>query len=92
MTDIDKCQFIEKDMRGGISYIANRYGKANKKYMNNYDKTKPSKYITYRDANSLYGWAISQYLPTGNFRRMPEKEINKTDLAKYKDDSKKDLF
>ena len=92
MTDINKYQFIEKGMRGGASYIANRYGKANKKYMNNYDKNKPSKYITYRDANNLYGWAMSQYLPTGNFRRMTEKEINKTDLAKLKDDSKKRLI
>lgn len=26
MTDIDIFQYIEKGMRGGISYIANRYG------------------------------------------------------------------
>ena len=67
MTDIDMFQFTEKGMRGGISYIANRYGRANNKYMKEYDENKPSKYIMYLDANNLYGWAMSQYLPTGNF-------------------------
>ena len=39
----------------------------------------------YLDANNLYGWAMSQYLPTGGFRWMTEKQINKIDLAKYKE-------
>ena len=43
MTDIDMFQFIEKGMRGGISYIANRYGKANNKYIKTYDEKMPSK-------------------------------------------------
>ncbi|XP_068756169.1 uncharacterized protein [Montipora capricornis] len=92
MVDIDMFQFIEKGMRGGISYIANRYGKANNKYMKTYDEKAPSKYIMYLDANSLYGWAMSQYLPTGGFRWMTKNQIDKTDLAKYKEDSNKGLI
>ena len=91
LTDIDMFQFIEKGMRGEVSYIANRYGKSNNKYMKNYDKKTPSKYITYLDTNNLYGWAMSQCLPTGSIRWMTEKEISKINLAMYKDDSKKRL-
>ena len=73
-------QFIEKGMHGGVSYIANRYGKANDKYMKKYDEKAPSKYIMYLDANNLYGWAMSQYLPTSCFRLLADKEINKIDF------------
>ena len=33
-----------------------------------YDKSKPTKYLQYLDANNLYGWAMSQPLPIGEFR------------------------
>ena len=92
MTNIDMFQFIEKGLRGGISYIANRYGKANNIYMKEHDKNMPSKYIMYLDANNLYGYAMSQYLPFGGFKWMSKKQIDKTDLAKYNEDSKKGLI
>ena len=68
ISDIDKYLFIEKGLRGGISYIAKRYAKANNKYMKDYDPKKPSKFITYLDMNNLYGWAMSEYLPYEGFK------------------------
>ena len=47
ISDIDKYLFIEKGLRGGISYIAKRYAKASNKYMNNCDPKKPSTFISY---------------------------------------------
>ena len=92
MTDVDMFQSIEKGMHDGVSYITNRHGKANNKYMKDYNEKAPSKYIMYLDANNLYGWAISQYLPTGNFKWMSDKEIKQIDLGKYKADRKKGLI
>ena len=61
ISDIDMHLLIEKGIKGGISYIVKRHSKANNKCMECYDSTKESKYITYFDANNLYGWAMSQY-------------------------------
>ena len=92
MVDIDMFQFIERGMRGGTSYIANRYGEANNKYMKNYDDKIPSKYIMYLDANNLYGWAMSQYLPTGSFEWLSPKQIEKINLNKYTENSNKGMI
>ena len=64
----NKDLFIEKGLRGRISYIAKRYAKANNKYINDYGPKKPSTFISYLDMNNLYGWAMSEYLPYGGFK------------------------
>ena len=55
ISDIDKYLFIVKGLKGRISYIPERYAKANNKYMNDYDPKKPSTFITDLDMNNLYG-------------------------------------
>ena len=55
ISDIYKYLFIEKGSRGGISYIAKWYAKANNKYINVYDPERSSTCLTYLDMNNLYG-------------------------------------
>ena len=68
--DYDMLMMFEKGIRGGISHISKRYAEANNKYMKDYDPDKPSTYIQYLDANNLYGWGMSQSLPTHGFKWM----------------------
>ena len=68
LTDYDQHLFIEKGMRGGISMVSKRYARANNPLIEGYDSSKPNTHILYLDANNLYGWAMSQPLPTGGFQ------------------------
>ena len=73
ISDIYVHLFIEKGMRGGISYIAKRHSKANNKYMKDYESEKEDKFIIYLYADNLYGWVMTQYLPYGKFKWLSKK-------------------
>ena len=90
ISDVDMQLFIEKGMRGGISYIAHRHAQANNKYMKNYDQEAESSYIMYQDARNLYGWAMSQKLPSGNLRWIPCPDY--INLDSYDENSAKGLI
>ena len=68
--DYDMLMMFERGIRGGITHISKRYAEANNKYMKNYNPNEESSYIQYLDANNLYGWAMSQQLPTDGFKWM----------------------
>ena len=79
ISDIDIYLFIEKGLRGGISYIAKRFAKANNKYMSDYDSNKQLTFITYLDKNNLNGWSMSEYLPYGEFKLF-KKNVDELDI------------
>ena len=60
LSDPDILLMIECGIRGGIATISHRHANANNEYMEaEFDSTKESTFISYLDANNLYGWTMS---------------------------------
>lgn len=71
----------ESGIRGGVASINCRYAAANNKYCpDTFDPQKPNEYLIYLDANNLYGWAMSQPLPYGDFKDLTDSEITNLDI------------
>ena len=95
ISDFNAQLFIEKGMRGGISTITHRHAVANNKYMKNYNPEVESSYLIYLDANNLYGWAMSQSLPVGDFKWIPSEDFEDTEdfiLENYTNDTRKGVI
>eukprot|EP00873_Tetraselmis_striata_P023284 jgi/Tetstr1/443548/TSEL_003250.t1 len=73
--DISKYLHFERAIRGGVSMVTRRHAKANNPMCPDYDRTKPTSFITYLDANNLYGWAMMQYLPCSGFTWAPQMTL-----------------
>ena len=54
--------------------------------MKSYDPKQESKHIMYLDANNLYGYVMSKFLPSSRFKWVYSKEF---DLNKYSNNSSK---
>ena len=68
ITEANMYLFIEKGLRGGISMVSHRHAIANNPQMQNFNPEQPTSYLMYLDSNNLYGWAMSQPMPTGGFQ------------------------
>ena len=77
-TEMAMHDFIEKAKRGGIAMVVHRHFKANNPNMEDaFDIFQPTTWISYVDANNLYGWAMSQFLPIGNYKWVASREYLK---------------
>ena len=65
----DLLLLLENNIRGGISSVMG----------DRHVQSDENKQIFHIDANNLYGWAMSQYLPTGEFEILPLNPCNYTD-------------
>ena len=81
ITDTEMYQIIIPNIRGGTCHTSVRYARANNKLMGSlYDPTQPTSYIMKVDANNLYGWAMSQEMPDGDFEWVSQDECCKIEL------------
>ena len=79
LTDPDMLLMFQRGIRGGITQVVRKYASANNKYMGDrFDSKSESSYLQYLDANNLYGWAMSQPLPNGGFKRV---DVNPNEIS-----------
>ena len=86
LKDPDMLLIFERGIRGGITQSVHKWANANNPYMGcEYDPLRLTNYLQYLDANNLYGWAMSQPLPTGEFKwvdienlRQEARELKRT--------------
>ena len=86
LLDPDMLLMSEHGIRGGIMQSVNRWAAANNPYMGReYNPDRLTMYLQYLDANNLYGWAMSQPLPTGNSQWVNINPDEISELANKKD-------
>ena len=82
LTDPDMLLMFERGIRGGIAQAVRKYASANNKYMGDrFNPNEDTTYLQYLDANNLYGWTMSQPLPTGGFKWVDVNHNEISELA-----------
>ena len=78
--------FIVEGIRGMVAMFSHKNFRTNTPAMRNYDVSKRNIYIMYLDDNNLYGWMMSQSLPTSNFKWFTDGEMEEIDVIMVPDD------
>ena len=77
LNDSDMLLMIESGIRGVIATISHRHTRANNEYNGTeFDPAEETKFISYLDANNLYGLSMSKQLPTSGFKWITDNELD----------------
>ena len=69
-------------MGTGVSYISERYSKANNKDLKSYEPKQESKHFICLDANHIYGHAISKFFQKSDSNRYTLKSFTRINIPK----------
>ena len=83
LVDIDMSQFLQHNIRGGISFINTWYADVDEVTK---DLGEPVSAV-YLDLNNLYGTIMKYYMPMGEYRWMTQEEIDKFDFTTIRHDA-----
>lgn len=82
ITDPEMYRMILPSISGGICHISVRYVQTYNKLMGAmYDLTKQTSYISFVDANNLYGWSMSQPLQDNDYAWLSQQECRNAETA-----------
>ena len=88
LTDVDMLLMVEKSIRGTICHALHQYGRANNKYVKDYNENKTSSYLKYWDASNLYGQTMTQKLPVNDFKWVSDiSEFDEIFIKSYNKES-----
>ncbi|XP_060865346.1 uncharacterized protein LOC132941347 [Metopolophium dirhodum] len=68
LSDYEMLLMFEDGIRGGLTQASMRYAKSNNEKTPDYNPADPKSWLVYQDCNNLYGWAMSQFMPYGDFK------------------------
>ncbi|CAG8527307.1 23979_t:CDS:1 [Cetraspora pellucida] len=75
MTDMDEYLIVENEIHGGMTITSYRYAKANNPQCPDYEPSKLKSWALYKDMNTLYLDAMTQYMLTEILDKVSLEEV-----------------
>ena len=81
ISDLEMLNFFKAGIRGGLSQCSLRKAVVKNKYTHPSETIQDPSYLMYLDVNNLYGWAMCEKLPAGEYEWLTEEQINNFDVT-----------